>query len=84
MENVSIKLFQSTSYEDYYNLEEGDMIGNSVLEGLPSGLPADSPIDITFTLGENGLIEITGAYNGSPLNGKLEKTYSEGIGTQNS
>ena len=84
MENISIELFQSTSYEDYYDLEEGDKIGDSMLEGLPSGLPADSPVDITFTLAENGLIEITGAYNGSPLNGKLEKTYSEGIGTQNS
>lgn len=84
MENISIELFQGTSYEDHYDLDEGDKIGDSMLEGLPSGLPADSPVDITFTLAENGLIEITGAYNGSPLNGKLEKTYSEGIGTQNS
>ena len=82
MENVSIELFQSESYEDHYNEEEGIKVGDSILEGLPVGLPADSPVDITFTLAENGLIEITGSHNGLPLNGKLEKTYSEGIGTQ--
>ena len=80
MENISIELFQSTSYEDHYDLEEGDKIGDSILEGLPSGLPANSPVEITFNLAENGLIEITGSYNGTPLQGKLEKTYAEGTG----
>jgi molecular chaperone DnaK (HSP70) len=79
MQNVSIELFQSESYEDHYDEEEGVKIGDSILEGLPAGLPADSPIDITFTLAENGLIEITGSHNGSSLAGKLEKTYSEGV-----
>lgn len=82
MQNVSIELFQSESYEDHYDEEEGVKVGDSILEGLPAGLPADSPVDITFTLAENGLIEITGSYNGTPLNGKLEKSYAEGIGTQ--
>lgn len=79
MQNVSIELFQSESYEDHYDEEEGVKIGDSILEGLPVGLPADSPVDITFTLAENGLIEITGSHNGLPLAGKLEKTYSEGV-----
>lgn len=82
MQNVSIELFQSESYEDHYDEEEGVKVGDSILEGLPAGLPADSPVDITFTLAENGLIEITGSYNGTPLNGKLEKSYTEGVGTQ--
>lgn len=82
MQNVSIELFQSESYEDHYDEEEGVKVGDSILEGLPAGLPADSPVDITFTLAENGLIEITGSYEGTPLNGKLEKSYAEGVGTQ--
>ncbi len=82
MQNVSIELFQSESYEDHYDEEEGVKVGDSILEGLPAGLPADSPVDITFTLAENGLIEITGSYNGTPLKGKLEKSYAEGVGTQ--
>lgn len=82
MQNVSIELFQSESYEDHYDEEEGVKVGDSILEGLPAGLPADSPVDITFTLAENGLIEITGSYEGKPLNGKLEKSYAEGVGTQ--
>lgn len=82
MDNISIEVFQSTSYEDHYDLEEGDNIGDSLLEGLPVGLPANSPVDITFTLAANGLIEITGSFNGSPLTGKFEKTYTEGVGTQ--
>lgn len=82
MRNVSIELFQSESYEDHYDEEEGVKVGDSILEGLPAGLPADSPVDITFTLAENGLIEITGSYNGTPLKGKLEKSYAEGIGTK--
>lgn len=82
MENISIELFQSTSCEGHYDLEEGDKIGDSILEGLPSGLPANSPVEITFNLAENGLIEITGSYNGTPLQGKLEKTYAEGTGKQ--
>lgn len=83
MENISIELYESTSYEEYYDIEEGYKIGDSILEGLPSGLPANTPVDITFTLEENGLIVITGAYNGSSLIGSLEKSYSEGVGTQN-
>lgn len=82
MRNVSIELFQSESYEDHYDEEEGVKVGDSILEGLPAGLPADSLVDITFTLAENGLIEITGSYNGTPLKGKLEKSYAEGVGMQ--
>lgn len=82
MQDVSIELFQSESYEDYYDEEEGVKVGDSILEGLPAGLPSGSPVDITFTLAENGLIEITGAHSGTPLKGKLEKSYSEGVGTK--
>lgn len=82
MRNLSIQVFQSTFYEDYYDIDDGDNIGNSILEGLPAGLPANSPVYITFSLAENGLIEITGAFNNSPLVGKFEKSYGEGIGTQ--
>ena len=82
MRNVSIELFQSTFYEDHYEIDEGDNIGESVLDGLPAGLPAGSPVDLTITLDEAGLLKITGAYNGMPLEGKLEANYADNIGQQ--
>lgn len=82
MDCVSIELFQSPYIEDHYDLDEGDKIGNSLLEGLPPGLPAGSPVDITFTLDDSGLIKITGSYNGTPLIGSLEQTFADSVGEQ--
>lgn len=80
MTNISIELYSNTSFEDYVELYEGELLGDSILEGLPTGMPAEQPVEITFSLLSNGLIEITGSYQGTPLAGKLEKSYAEGVG----
>lgn len=80
--DVKIELFQSEFYEADYDIEEGINIAESVLEGLPEGLPKHAPLDITITLTESGMIEITGKHNDIDLIGRLETNYSEGIGNQ--
>lgn len=82
MTNIGIELYQSEIKDKIYDLDYGVMIGESVLTGLPSGLPANSPITIHIELNTEGLIEITGSYNGTPLEGKLNTNYSEGVGTK--
>ena len=80
MTDISIELYQSEVDQKYYDPEFGSVIGKSVLTGLPAGLPADTPVTIHFKLNEEGIIEITGSYNGSPLNGRLDTSFAEGVG----
>ncbi len=74
--DVSLELYQSDYMEDYYEVDEDLKVGDSILTGLPEGLPKGSPLTLRITLNESGLLEITGSYNGSPLNGKLESVLS--------
>lgn len=82
MTNVSIELYQSEVKDDHYDIENGVMIGESLLTGLPEGLPAQSPVTIRIELNEEGIIEITGSHNGAPLEGRLNTNYAEGVGKQ--
>lgn len=80
MTNIDINLFQSEFYDSDYEIEYGDQIASCVIEGLPEGLPEGEPVDITIKLAENGMIEVFGTHRGNDLIGKLEVTYSEGVG----
>ena len=82
MKSVDIKIFQNESYEDVLELDDGVNVGKGVLEGLPDGLPEGAPFELTIRLAENGLLEITGAYNGTPLQGKVEQSVEEFTGQQ--
>lgn len=77
MRNVKITIYQSEIFDETYEIEDGVNIGEGILEGLPAGLPEHEPIDLTVKLAENGLLEITGAHNGQPLEGKVEENYSD-------
>lgn len=79
--SASIVLFQSESLEQNAELDEGVIIGESVLEGIPKSEEVQ-PVKLTITMDESGFIIITGESNGIPLEGKLELSFSEGVGTK--
>lgn len=55
--SVEIVILESEVVDKVTNLEMGVEIGNAVLE-IPAGLPAGSPIDVTFKLNKEGLLEM--------------------------
>ncbi|MCP4347680.1 MAG: Hsp70 family protein [Desulfobacterales bacterium] len=57
-EAVSIQIMENESSDVVAPLIQAVEIGTAVLS-LPQGLPADTPIDITFRLNEEGRLEIT-------------------------
>ncbi len=79
---VWIKLYQSELKDKCYEVDYGVFLGDSSLKGIPANLPAGTPVDICITLNEQGLIVITGKYNGTPLIGELNTNYAEGVGTK--
>lgn len=56
-EVVEIVIMETTYKDDVVELDMGVEIGSVVLE-LPPGLPANSPIDITFILTKEGRLEM--------------------------
>jgi len=57
-EAVSIQIMENESSDTIAPPEEAVVIGTAILN-LPSGLAADTPIDITFKINEEGRLEIT-------------------------
>ncbi len=57
-EAVSIQIMENESNDTIAPPEQAVVIGTAVLE-LPRGLDADTPIDITFKLNEEGRLEIS-------------------------
>ncbi len=80
--DLSIELYQSDLRDSVYDPDYGVVIGNSSLTGLPQGLPANSPVNIRIELSTDGVIVITGSYNGLPLDGELNTNYAEGVAAQ--
>lgn len=56
---VEIAVYESDFMDEYFDVDEDYAIGISILE-LPKNLPADSPIEITFSLNNEGILEVTG------------------------
>jgi len=52
-ENAEIRIMETTNPAERVEVSDCEEIGNALLE-LPQGLPANSPIEITFTLDEQG------------------------------
>ena len=65
-DNVLIELFESEVAEELIEVDMGKQIGNAILD-LPSGLPANSPIDVTLGLTAEGLLSVTAI---EPTSGK--------------
>ncbi|MDE7398883.1 MAG: Hsp70 family protein [Oscillospiraceae bacterium] len=83
MKDVSIVLYQSEVKDTTCDMECGTLICESVLSGLPDNLPKNSPVLIHIELSKEGIIDITGSYQGTPLEGCLNTSYAEGVGTKN-
>jgi molecular chaperone DnaK (HSP70) len=56
---VEIAVYESDFMDEYFDVDEDYAIGTATLE-LPENLPADSPIEITFSLNSEGILEVTG------------------------
>ncbi len=65
-DSVDLKVYESVFADEYYDIDEEFLLGNAVLE-LPGNLPAYSPIEVTFTLNNEGILIITGR---DPVGGK--------------
>ena len=59
MPNAEIKVYESDYMDEYYEIDEECFLGTATLE-LPGNLPADAPIEITFKLNREGILEVTG------------------------
>ena len=57
-ETVLIRIMEDESKDETVSLDESMEIGTAVLN-LPSGLPAEQPIEISFKLNEEGRLQIT-------------------------
>lgn len=56
---VSIQIRENGRREERVAVSEGEEIGTAMLELTP-GLPEDSPIEVTFALGTDGQLTVTG------------------------
>lgn len=58
-ENVEIVVYESDFMNEYFDVDKDYVIGTALLE-LPGNLPVDSPVEITFSLNNEGILEVTG------------------------
>ena len=57
--SAEIVVFESDFSEEYYDVDEDFILGTAVLD-LPENLPANAPIEVTFALNTEGILEVTG------------------------
>lgn len=58
-EGVEIVVYESDFMDEYFEVDADYVIGTALLE-LPGNLPVDSPVEITFSLNNEGILEVTG------------------------
>ncbi|KKG55807.1 Hsp70 family protein [Methanosarcina mazei] len=58
-ENVEIVVYESDFMNEYFDVDKDYVIGTALLE-LPGNLPVDSPVEITFSLNSEGILEVNG------------------------
>ena len=58
-ENAEIVVYESDFMEEYFDVDEDFVLGTATLE-LPGNMPAGSPIEITFKLNTEGILEVKG------------------------
>jgi molecular chaperone DnaK (HSP70) len=78
-ETVELVVYESDDMNEYYDVDNDLIIGTAVL-ALPENLPANAPIDVTFTLNKEGMLRV----HGKDLTGNREITaemHAKGIMT---
>lgn len=58
-ETAELVVYESDFDAEYYEVDEDFNLGTASLE-LPGNLPAGAPIQVTFTLNNEGILEVTG------------------------
>lgn len=58
-ETAELVVFESDFDSEYYDVDEDFKLGTASLS-LPGNLPANSPIQVTFTLNKEGMLLVTG------------------------
>lgn len=58
-ESAELVVYESDFDTEYYDVDEDFNLGTASLE-LPGNLPEGSPIEVTFTLNNEGILEVTG------------------------
>lgn len=58
-DNVQITVYESDFMEESYEVDKDFVLGEALLD-LPAYLPAGSPIEITFILNTEGILEVSG------------------------
>jgi molecular chaperone DnaK len=58
-ETAELVVYESDFDSEYYEVDEDFILGTASLE-LPGNLPAGAPIKVTFTLNNEGILEVTG------------------------
>jgi molecular chaperone DnaK (HSP70) len=57
-DSVAIEVFENELAEQEVEVSEAKGIGEGVIEGLPPNLPSGSPIQVTFKINENGILDV--------------------------
>ena len=58
-DNAQLQVMENELMEAELTLDYAKLIGDAILE-LPPGLPQDAPIEVTYTLKEDGCLQVTG------------------------
>lgn len=58
-ENAELIVYESDFDSEYYEVDEDFILGTACLD-LPGNLPEGAPIQVTFTLNNEGILEVTG------------------------
>lgn len=58
-QTAELIVYESDFDTEYYEIDEDFKLGTASLE-LPGNLPAHSPLEVTFTLNREGILEVTG------------------------
>ena len=59
MDRADLVVYESDFLTEYFDVDEDFNLGTASLE-LPGNLPENSPIQVTFTLNNEGILEVTG------------------------
>lgn len=57
-ENVEISVFENELSDNHVEVSMSKEIGTGLIDGIPSNLPAGSPIQVTFKINEEGRLDI--------------------------
>jgi molecular chaperone DnaK (HSP70) len=58
-DSAELVVYESDDMDEYYDVDDDLIIGTAALD-LPGNLPANSPIEVTFTLNKEGLLLVHG------------------------